>query len=349
MTIGAMSADSGESPRTPGAAPTIYDVARRAGVAPSTVSRTFARPGRVSFDTAERVRAAAEALGYRTRSVARTGGEGRRSNLIALLLADISNPVFFELIRGAEAAATEAGYTVLLNHTRESDQLERSIAERALPLVDGVLLTSSRMSDSAIRMMAKQKPTVIVNRAVNGVASVVADNARGMRRAAEHLASSGRRTIMYASGPEASWSNGMRWRALREAGLELELKVYHAGPFEPTVKGGALAAQRWLTHRVPAVVLYNDLMAMGFAHELQKHHVRIPQDVAVVGFDNVQELDLMNPPLSSVAAPMYTMGRTAVTNLLAMIRGAAHTAAKPVLVPTSLVVRTSSDLPLVEP
>ena len=82
MTIGAMSADSGESPRTPGAAPTIYDVARRAGVAPSTVSRTFARPGRVSFDTAERVRAAAEALGYRTRSVARTGGEGRRSNLI---------------------------------------------------------------------------------------------------------------------------------------------------------------------------------------------------------------------------------------------------------------------------
>ena len=68
-----------------------------------------------------------------------------------------------------------------------------------------------------------------------------------------------------------------------------------------------------------------------------------------MGFDNVQELDLMNPPLSSVAAPMYTMGRTAVTNLLAMIRGAAHTAAKPVLVPTSLVVRTSSDLPFVEP
>ena len=76
-------------------------------------------------EAGERVRAAAEALGYRTRSVARTGGEGRRSNLIALLLADISNPVFFELIRGAEAAATDAGYTVLLNHTRESDQLAR--------------------------------------------------------------------------------------------------------------------------------------------------------------------------------------------------------------------------------
>lgn len=346
MTIGAMSADSGESPRTPGAAPTIYDVARRAGVAPSTVSRTFARPGRVSFDTAERVRAAAEALGYRTRSVARTGGEGRRSNLIALLLADISNPVFFELIRGAEEAASEAGYLVLLNNTHEDDRTERNIIERTLPMVDGVLLTSSRMSDSAIRMMAKQKPTVVANRAVNGVASVVPDNARGMRRAAEHLASCGRRNILYAAGPEASWSDGMRWRALRESALELELKVHRMGPFEPTSEGGRRAAQHWLDHRVPAVILYNDLMAMGFLRELRQHNVRIPQDVAVVGFDNVQELDLISPSLSSVAAPMHAIGATAVQNLLAMVRGATHTASKPVVVPSRLVVRESSTLPV---
>lgn len=347
MTIESMSADHRDPQASPIIAPTIYDVARHAGVAPPTVSRTFARPSRVSFDTAQKVRAAAEELGYRVKSANRAGLDGeRRTKMISLMLADISNPVFFELIRGAEEAASEAGYLVLLNNTHEDDRVERNIIERTLPMVDGVLLTSSRMSDSAIRMMAKQKPTVVANRAVNGVASVVPDNARGMRRAAEHLASCGRRNILYAAGPEASWSDGMRWRALRESALELELKVHRMGPFEPTSAGGRRAAQHWLDHRAPAVVLYNDLMAMGFLRELRQHNVRIPQDVAVVGFDNVQELDLISPSLSSVAAPMHAIGATAVQNLLAMVRGATHTASKPVVVPSRLVVRESGALPL---
>ena len=342
-----MSADQRDPREFPIAAPTIYDVARHAGVAPSTVSRTFARPGRVSFTTAEKVRAAAEELGYRVTSANRSGLDGeRRTNMISLMLADISNPVFFELIRGAEETASKAGYFVLLNNTHEDDRAERAIIERTLPMVDGVLLTSSRMSDSAIRMMAKQKPTVVANRAVSGVASVVPDNARGMRRAVEHLASSRRRNIAYMAGPEASWSDGMRWRALRESALELELRVSRMGPFEPTSHGGRQAAVRWLEHRIPAVVLYNDLMAMGFLRELRKHRVRVPQDVAVVGFDNLPGADLISPSLTSVAAPMHTIGATAVRNLLAMIDGATHTAAKPVVVPSCLMVRDSTPLPL---
>lgn len=328
------------------AGPTIYDVARAAGVAPSTVSRTFARPGRVSFETAQRIRAAAEELGYRAKSVTLPGSEqDRRTNMIALVVSDISNPAYFELIRGAEEAAAEAGYIVLLAHTHESDRKERQALERTMPLVDGILLTSSRMSDSAIRMMAKQKPTIIVNRAVNGVASVVPDNQRGMRRAAEHLAMVGRRSIVYAAGPEASWTDGMRWRALREAALELELRVHRLGPYEPTSDGGRQAAVKWLEHRVPAVILYNDLMAMGFLRELRGHGVRVPEDVAVVGFDNVQGLDLISPSLTSVAAPLVALGATAVNNLLAMTRGASPTSNRPMVLPTRLVMRESSALP----
>ncbi|MFF0944029.1 LacI family DNA-binding transcriptional regulator [Kocuria sp. CPCC 205300] len=328
------------------AGPTIYDVARTAGVAPSTVSRTFARPGRVSFETAQRVRTAAEKIGYRAKSATLPGSEGdRRTNMIALVVSDISNPAYFELIRGAEEAAAEAGYIVLLAHTHESDRKERQALERTMPLVDGILLTSSRMSDSAIRMMAKQKPTIIVNRAVNGVASVVPDNQRGMRRAAEHLAMAGRRSIVYAAGPEASWTDGTRWRALREAALELELRVHRLGPYEPTSDGGRQAAVKWLEHRVPAVILYNDLMAMGFLRELRGHGVRVPEDVAVVGFDNVQGLDLINPSLTSVAAPLMALGATAVNNLLAMTRGASPTSNRPMVLPTRLVMRESSALP----
>lgn len=331
---------------TPPAAPTIYDVARAAGVAPSTVSRTFARPGRVSFETAQRVRVAAEELGYRAKSVTLPGSErDRHTRMIALVVSDISNPAYFELIRGAEEAAAEAGYIVLLAHTHESDRKEREALERTMPLVDGILLTSSRMSDSAIRMVAKQKPIIIANRAVSGVASVVPDNPRGMRRAAEHLAVAGRRSILYVAGPEASWTDGTRWRALREAALELELRVHRIGPFEPTTDGGRSAATTWLENRVPAVILYNDLMALGFLRELRRHGVRIPEEVAVVGFDNIQGLDLVSPSLSSVVAPMHALGTTAMNNLLAMTRGALPTSNQPVMLPTRLVVRRSSALP----
>lgn len=338
-----MSEDTGQERARGGPRPTIYDVARAAGVAPSTVSRTFARPGRVSFETAQRVRDAAEELGYRSTSVSRSGTEqDRRTNMIAVVVSDISNPAYFDLIRGAEEAAAEAGYIVLLAHTHESDRKEREALERTLPLVDGVLLTSSRMSDSAIRMMAKQKPTIVVNRAVNGVACVVPDNPRGMRRAAEHLATAGHRSILYVAGPEASWTDGTRWRALRESALELELRAHRLGPFDPTAEGGRQAAVRWLEHRVPAVVLYNDLMAMGFLRELRRHGVRVPEDVAVVGFDNIQGLDFISPSLTSVAAPMQALGATAVNNLLAMTRGAAPTSNRPMVLPSRLVVRESS-------
>ena len=177
---------------------TIYDVAAEAGVAASTVSRTFSRPGRVSYSTAERVRAAAERIGYRTEAVARasaTGGSATKT--LGLVVADIANPVFIEMVRGAEYAASQAGLTVVFSNSRENGKREYEALNRALPTVDGLLLAGSRLPDTTIRTFAKQKAMVVMNREVRGVASVVIDQREGAHTAAEHLASHGARTVSY--------------------------------------------------------------------------------------------------------------------------------------------------------
>ncbi|MET3922020.1 LacI family DNA-binding transcriptional regulator [Arthrobacter sp. UYEF20] len=326
--------------------PTIYDVARAAAVSPSTVSRAFARPGRVSHSTAQRIFAAAADVGYRSTHVAgiRHTGPAKRS-MIALIIADIRNPVYAEMVRGAEAAAAEADYIMLLAHTQESEQKERQALERLMPSVDGIVLSSSRMSDLAIRMIAKQKPTIVMNRAVTDVASVVTDNPRGIRRAAEHLGELGHRNIAYLAGPESFWADGMRWRSLREAAWELELNVRRIGPGVPTVEGGEEVALEWLQHQTSAVIAYNDQMAMGFIRALQKRGIQVPEDVSVVGFDNSYGAGLVTPALTTVEAPLYALGSTAVHNLLAFARGALSQSGQPVVLPTRLLVRGSTSVP----
>src|SRR5699024_5626808 len=137
-----------------------------AGVAPSTVSRALSRPGRVSARTAAKVRQVASELGYQ-RSPTAPALSKIPTRLLVMSVADIGNPVFVEVTRGVEAAAEAAGYTVVLLDTRESSEREKLI-EHFLPAVDGVILTSPRLSDSAIRMIAKQRPTIVLNRVVQG-------------------------------------------------------------------------------------------------------------------------------------------------------------------------------------
>src|SRR3954447_20049259 len=223
--------------------PTIYDVARAAGVAASTVSRAYARPGRVNSDTARAIFEAAERIGYRATRI--TGPLGRQTGAVGFMVSDITNPFYNEIIKGGEEAARLAGYALLLSDTSEVGTTERGIVERTLDLVEGAVLASSRMSDSAIRMIAKQKPLVLLNRKMPDISCITIDNARGVRRAAEHLGTFGHRTITYVAGPQASWTDGVRWRALREAAHELELRVQRVGPADaPTVATGFRAAQR---------------------------------------------------------------------------------------------------------
>jgi DNA-binding LacI/PurR family transcriptional regulator len=323
---------------------TIYDVARLAGVAPSTVSRAFARPGRVNADTAARIRAAAAELGYRVNPLARALSTSR-THMLAVMISDITNPFYSDLVRGAQVSASEVDYTVLLADARESHVLEREALERLLPVVDGVIIGSSRMSDSTLQMVGKQKPTIVLNRHVLGMPSVVTDNARGTRRAVEHLGELGHEAVTYVAGPEASWTDGMRWRAVREAGVELSMHTRRSGPFPPTIEGGRAAALAMLDHLPTAVIAYNDLVAIGAMVAFASAGIQVPRDVSVIGYDNILPAELVSPGLTTVASPGRTMGTAAVRNALAMIRGALQRSDQAFVMPTRLVVRGSTGRP----
>lgn len=323
--------------------PTIYDVAAACGVAASTVSRAFARPGRVNAETAARIRRVAEEMGYRTTPIARPM-PAQRSSLLGVLVSDLTNPFFFGVLRGAERAAVHAGYTVLLADMQESGENERDILARTIPLVDGIILASSRMSDSSIRVAAKQVPTVVLNRVVTDVPSMLTDNPRGMKLAVEHLAELGHRQITYLGGPEASWVDGVRWRSIRDATTQLEMRSHWLGHFIPTVTGGRKAAVEFAKDPTSAVIAYNDLMAIGFIQELQRMGARVPADVSVVGVDNIFGADLCTPGLTTVAAPLRDLGSNAVNSIIGQLktRHDRPSEVRPLLLPAVLRVRDST-------
>jgi DNA-binding LacI/PurR family transcriptional regulator len=322
--------------------PTIYDVAREAGVAASTVSRAYARPGRVNMETAERVFQAADRLGYRAAPARRrVAGEQAPRKAIALVVADVTNPFYGDIIKGAYEAARDAGYQLILSHTNESPKVERQTIERELEQVDGVVIASSRMTDSALRMVARRKPIVLLNRIIPEANCVLNDAERGIRRAVEHLAELGHERITYVAGPETSWSDGVRWRALRQAAAELHLEARRVGPFGPTVLGGLSAALRVAELEATAVQAYNDQLAIGIVKGLRQLDIAVPEQVSVVGFDNIIFDELVEPALTTIASPLYRMGFTGMSNCIAITQGA-KTSGQPLVLPVRLVVRRST-------
>lgn len=186
---------------------TIYDVAKEAGVSPSTVSRAFSRPGRVNAETSELIHSAAAKLGYRAKPVLRPE-VGVEKNCLGLVVADITNPVYAHIMRGFQREAADAGYTVLLIDSQEDGRAEYGHIQTILPLVDGLVLSASRLTDSAVNQIVKVVPVVATNRIIAGLPSVVPDSGRGMRRAIEHLASLGHTRLTYLAGPEARGPTG---------------------------------------------------------------------------------------------------------------------------------------------
>ncbi|WP_436791654.1 LacI family DNA-binding transcriptional regulator [Yinghuangia sp. YIM S10712] len=326
---------------TPAKPPTIYDVAKAAGVAASTVSRALTRPGRVGAATAAHVRQVAADMGYKANPLGpglRTG----RTSMLALVVSDVTNPFYAEIIRGAQSAASEAGFILVLVNAQESGRIERENLERALPTIEGVILAGTRMSDSAIGVMAKQRPVVVLNRDVPGVPGVVLDNAEGARAAVEHLVSLGHRSLTYVAGPEASWVDGVRWHNLRQAAADLGCRATRTGPRAPTVAGGREAADALRGTPPTAIVAYNDQLAIGLMLALQNRGVRVPEDTSIVGFDNVYPAQIVTPGLTTVAAPLRAQGRAAANALLAARENPEAVAGKPRTLPVKLVVRGST-------
>ncbi|HJG91451.1 LacI family DNA-binding transcriptional regulator [Brachybacterium massiliense] len=318
---------------------TIYDVAKTAGVAPSTVSRAFSRPGRVSAATHATVMAAAKELGYRTAAPA-AQERGQRHHRLGIEVPDLTNPYFAELVSGMQEAAHEQEFLLMLLDTVEDEARERTSLESAVNVVDGIVLAGTRLSDATLNHLTKRIPVVVLNRRVAGLDSVTPDYEHGMGQAMAHLAENGSRTVTYVAGPVNSWSDGERWRAARVAARQHGIQVQRHGPFAPTTAGGEQAFEELRDSLPHAVICYNDLVAFGFLISALRAGIRVPGQLSVMGHDDIQLSRLVGGGLTTVVSPKRAQGRAAVERLVRRIENpSAHRTPVEGSLPVRLVPR----------
>lgn len=321
-------------------AATIYDIAQLAGVNPSTVSRALNKPGRLNSKTEQLIRDAAKTLNYRANPMARALPTGR-TNTVGLILADITNPMFFDVVRAAERAAALEGYTLILAESQESDEREAEATERVAPSVDGLILVATRLTDEQIRELAELRPLVVINREVDGVASVVPELEPGIEQMLDHLGENGHRSIAFLAGPAKSWMSGRRWQELLARAADRGLGIVEIASDAPTLDGGRESLTRVRASGVSAVVAYNDLMAIGLLRAAQAAGLTVPGDLSIVGFDDIFGSDFTSPPLSTVRTPLGRMGELAVSRLLGQIGDGSPNADGKTALATEFVLRGS--------
>lgn len=292
---------------------TIADVAAKAGVSLATVSRVMNGNASVDAGLAERVRTAADELGYSASPLARSLASGRTST-IAVLVPDLENPTFQGVLRGLNRAAVRDGYHVMVADTTESLREERVLAVETRRRCDGLVLVAPRMPDDELRSLLGQlEPVVLVNRDV-GVADVpvVAADYRGAL--AELLAlvhSLGHRSLVFLAGAPQSASNAQRLEAVRAFLDEHADASVSVLPCGVTFADGYAAVDRVRESRATAVLAFNDLVAMGLLSGLHAQGVRVPEDLSVVGFDDIPFARYLLPPLTTAAVPVVELGEQA--------------------------------------
>lgn len=297
---------------------TIYDIAELARVSPSTVSRALTTPGRISEKTEAKIRAAAKKLNYVVNPFARALPTGR-TKMIGLMMADITNPVFFGVIRGAEAVAAEHGYVLVIAESQESRSDEENIIRNILPIVDAVILVTTRLADEDIQRINEIKPTVLVNQEVFGVHDVVPNAEPGIVQAVKHLKELGHSKIAFLSGPHTSWMSRHRSALLNKSAKAENIEVIELGPNSPDLTSGIAALDRILESGVSAVITYNDMMAIGLLREAQRREIDVPNDLSIIGFDNIFGSDFTSPALTTIQLPLDQLGRDAITTLLKLL------------------------------
>jgi LacI family transcriptional regulator len=308
---------------------TLRDVATAAGVHPATASRAL-NPGTrllVSEETAKRVSEAAERLGYRPNPVARSL-RTRRSHTIGVLIPDLNNPLFPPMIRGIEDRLAEHGYVALIGNTDVDLAKERLVFEQMRARhVDGFVLATAITGSPILAEAAEDDvPVVLMNRTSQDYpfSSVSVDNEQGVRAAVAHLVSLGHTRIGHIAGPQNVSTGASRLRGF-QAGMaahKLQItdgQVVYASAYslEEGVRCGVelLGARRDLT----AVVAGNDMLAVGLYGAFDELDLRCPEDISVIGFNDMPFIDRLRPPLSSVRFPHYQLGTEAATLLIERI------------------------------
>ena len=331
---------------------TIKDVAREAGVSVGTASQALRESPAVREATRRRVVAVAARLRYQPSALAR-GLVTRRTHTVGLLISDIANPFFIRAVRAVEDAAQENGFNVILCNTDEDPAKEtqylRVLIEKR---VDGIILATTAGSRQAIRDVRwRRVPLVLFDRELTGIAAdtVKVDSVLGGRLATEHLLALGHRRIAIIHGPVVRSTGAERLQgylaALAAAGIRADPALMREGNFKQD-SGRALARELLNVAPLPtALFCTNNLMTVGALQTLQEQGVRIPADLSLVGYDDMEWWTLTHPPLTTVGQPVYDLGREAMRLLLAQIGAPGRRRPRRVVLKPELILRDSCGPP----
>jgi LacI family transcriptional regulator len=326
----------------------IKEVAKRARVSTATVSRTINEPRKVRPHTAERVRKAIADLNFYPNTHARTLVSGR-SRMVGLIVSDITNPFFPDLVKSFENHAVKNGLEVILGNTDYNPERMAGCVRRMVERkVDGVaIMTSEADPDLVMELNRKNIPTVLLDTGRPGplTANVTIEYGHGIHQALQHLLGLNHRSIAFITGPLQLSSARTRQAAylagLKNAGIPVRGEMVVHG--DHRIEGGALAMKELLNlpTRPTAVIASNDLMAIGALGAIHEAGLKVPEDISLVGFDDIAFARLTQPPLTTVALSREQLAITALTAVERLIENGTREQSEYRL-PTSLVVRCST-------
>ncbi len=329
----------------------IHTVARLANVSIATVSRTINNISTVNPKLAKRVWEIIRELDYLPNTQARSLVSGR-SRLLGLIVSEITNPFFPELIQGFEDVAVEQGYEILIGSTNyDPERMKRCIRRMVERKAEGVAVMTFGIEEPLLEQLADRKvPLVFVDVGPErpGISLLKVDYYHGIRQGVQHLAALGHRDIAFVTGPLRLHSAHSRLaafhRALQECGIAVDASRIVEG--DHTMEGGMVAAEKLLAGaKLPtAVMCSNDVTAIGVLHEAYRAGLRVPDDLSVIGFDNIHITQMTIPPLTTIQMSCFELARAAVMALRAHVEGT-PAPKREYPIETRLVVRESTGFP----
>lgn len=329
---------------------TLADVARHARVSTATASRVLHNTGPVSQELRSKIESSVTTLAYTPQRVSKSRSQGT----IALLVEDLLNPYFPEIIRGVQDGADDFGTILTLyNLTDHSQHPQRLLQKLSRHAVEGLIITGSSPFPELLEWRERRKvPLVIINRQIDGsgVHCIKVDFENAMYRATQHLLSLNHVRIGHLASPVTGEIAQSRRRgielALREAGLTLRPEWCPNVSPGAEVEGGYQAMRVLLDlpseNRPTAVIAFNDIIAVGALHAVRAHGLRVPQDISIIGVDDISIAAHVYPPLTTIGQPKYRMGKLAVQTLRLMCEGKMPIGNNCTLLESPLIVRESS-------
>lgn len=329
---------------------TIHDIAKHTGVSKSTVSRVLSESGYVKEETRLKIYKAMKDLNYTPNYVAR-GMRTNKSSTIGLFIPDFSNPFYSELFQGIEQVTRKAGYINLVCHTAKDSKAEMFyIKELIKRQIDGIIMCTYHRDPENLeylRVLSEKKPIVFMDPVFDdeNFSYVVCDGFLGTKKAVNYLVEKKCKRIAYIKGPKLHAVTKERYRGylegIKEAGFKLDKRYIFDGDF--TLNSGREAVKHFLNlnDRPDAIVSSTDLMAIGALKELNRNSVKVPEEIKVVGFDNIPMAELMQPTLTTVAQPINELGVNAAELLIKKIENP-ETSNQQIVMRCTLIERESS-------